>query len=83
MIDGKTVGLLSFLSVLFPEDREESAKDPCRAEHTDEKLDWTEFGQSNYSLRECSRRSLTHQLLKSRSLGSSKPFSWIGVFLAT
>lgn len=39
MINGKTVGLLSFLSVLFPEDMEESAKDTCCAEHTAEKLD--------------------------------------------
>lgn len=75
MINGKTVGLLSFLSVLFPEDREETAKDPCCTEHTAEKLDWIEFGQSNYPLRECLRHSLTRQLLKSRNLGSSKPFT--------
>lgn len=68
MINGKTVGLLSFLSVLFPEDIEESAKDTCCAEHTAEKLDWIDgkFAKNNYSLRECSRHSdtLVHWPLK-------------------
>ena len=40
MINGETAGLLSFLSVLFPEDMEESAKDTRCAEHAAEKLDW-------------------------------------------
>lgn len=38
MINGKAAGLLSFLSVLFPEDIEESAKDACCVEHAAEKL---------------------------------------------